>query len=135
MIVHLAPPNVIKLWPVVSELIRPAVALSSTHSVPDVHRALLTMKAQLWVQLQDDMAKPSAAVITEWVDYPAGLFLRCWLAGADRDVPLDSEGFLEELDKLRVASGAIGFEAIGRYGWLGRFPNARPEGIIMRLVP
>ena len=75
-----------------------------------------------------------AAPVTEFVDYPSGLYLRIWLCGSCPGTPMDNEMWLEAIDQYRSASGAIGFECIGRHGWLKRFP-LKVEGVVMRWTP
>lgn len=132
LILRLAPENVAPLWPQVAELIRPALAMVCTHTVVDVHQAVLAMKAQLWVEVRG--SKVIAAVVTEFISYPVGLFVRAWLAGAHKDEAMDTNGFIEALDQWRSINGAVGFEAIGRHGWMRKIPGAQPEGMIMRWV-
>lgn len=132
VVMRLAPENVAALWPQIAVLLRPALDLVSTHTANDVRRLILTMRVQLWVEL--DGVEVIAAVVTEFVDYPAGLFVRAWLAGAHTDRPMNTDAVLEALDEWREMNGAIGLEAIGRHGWLKRVPGARIEGLIMRLV-
>lgn len=132
-VTQLAPQNIAALWSQIAPIIRPAVEQVSTHTVTDIYRAVMSMRAQLWVELRG--TDVISAVVTEFIDYPAGLFVRCWLCGARSDTPMDGEMFLNHLDEWRQNSGAIGFEAIGRHGWMKRFPDAKIEGLIMRWVP
>ena len=132
-VMRVMPENIAVLWPQLAELFRPALAVSSTHKAEDVRRSLMAMRAQLWAQMDGDEVE--AACTTEFVDYPAGLFVRVWHAGARKDRRLDDAAFLRVLDQWRVGNGCVGFEAIGRHGWLRKFPAARAEGIVMRVVP
>lgn len=133
MILRLAPENVAILWPQVAELIQPAVDLVSTHTISDVHHAILSMRAQLWVEVHADK-HVVAAVITEFVSYPVGLFVRAWVAGAHPKEPMDTDAMFEKIDHFRAINNAIGFEAIGRHGWLRKFPGAKVEGLVMRML-
>jgi hypothetical protein len=127
------PENITGLWPQIEPLLAPALATSSTHEPEDVRRAMMSGKAQLWVQLGDDRLV-EAIVTTEFVDYPAGVFVRVWSAGAHPDHRMDTEGFLPILTEWAHKNGCVGFEAIGRMGWLRRIPKARVEGLIMRVL-
>ena len=133
MILRVMPENITPLWPQLEDLFRPALAMTSTHTAEDVRRALLSMRAQLWAQI--DGMTVEAACTTEFVDYPAGLYIRVWHAGARRDRRMDDEGFFAVLDEWRRAHDCAGFEAIGRHGWLKKFPGARIEGLVMRYQP
>jgi hypothetical protein len=126
------PENIGVLWTQLAELFRPALALSSTHKADDVRRSLMAMRAQLWAQMDGDTVE--AAATTEFVDYPAGMFVRVWLAGARRDRKLNDMAFFDLLNRWRVGNRCIGFEAIGRHGWLRRAPSARVEGLVMRMT-
>jgi len=132
-IIQLLPQNIVALWPQIAPIIRPAVVLVSTHTVSDIYRAVVSMRAQVWASVHE--TKVLAAVISEFVDYPAGLFVRIWIAASLPEVPFDTAAFMEKLDEWRCASNAIGFEAVGRMGWLKRYPGLKCEGLIMRWVP
>lgn len=126
------PENVTPLWPQLQALFVPALAMVSTHTAEDVRCSIIAMRAQLWVQMVLD--EVVAAATTEFVEYPAGLFVRVWMVGAIPDRQMDMRLFGETLDHWRHAHGCIGFEAIGRHGWLKRFPRLRTEGLIMRWI-
>lgn len=131
-VMRVMPENIAALWPQLAALFRPALAMTSTHTAEDVRRALMAMRAQLWVQMDGDVVE--AAATTEFIDYPTGLFVRVWHAGARRDRKMDDAAFFDVLDTWRDRNGCIGFEAIGRHGWLKKYPG-RVEGLIMRWVP
>lgn len=124
------PENVTPLWPQLQALFQPALAMVSTHTDEDVRRSIMAMRSQLWVQMVMD--EVVAAATTEFVDYPVGVFVRVWMVGAIPDRPMDMSAFHQALDHWRQAHGCVGFEAIGRHGWLRRFPNMRTEGLVMR---
>lgn len=132
-VMRVMPDNIPALWPQLEALLRPALAMCSTHGADDVRRGLMAMRAQLWAQMDGDTVE--AAVTTEFVDYPAGLYLRVWHAGARRDRRMDDDAFFDVLDRWREGSGCVGFEVVGRQGWLRKFPEARIEGLIMRWRP
>lgn len=126
------PENVTALWPQLEALFVPALALVSTHKAEDVRRAIIAGRAQLWAQISGSLV--IAAATTEFIDYPVGLYVRVWLAGARPDMRLDNEAFFEALNRWRETNRCVGFEAIGRHGWLRKYP-ARVEGLVMRWAP
>lgn len=132
-ILRVMPENITPLWPQLERLFEPALAMTSTHAAEDVRRALLSMRAQLWAQM--DGADVEAACTTEFVEYPVGMYIRVWHAGARRSCRMDDEGFFQVLNRWREDNRCVGFEAIGRHGWLHKFPGARVEGLVMRFAP
>lgn len=132
-IMRVMPENVTPLWPQFEALFRPALALVSTHTSEDVRRSIMAMRAQLWAQIEGNEVQ--AAATTEFIDYPVGMYVRVWLAGARKDRRFDDDAFFDVLDTWRDRNGCVGFEAIGRHGWLRKFPNATVEGMIMRYTP
>lgn len=129
---RLAPENITPIWDQIEKLLTPALAQSGTHSAEDVRQMCMAQQAHLWAQM--DIPVVEAVIVTEFVRYPRGLFLRAWLAAADRDAPLDDEIATDALEKWRVMHGCIGFEIIGRMGWLRRVPGMQFEGVVMRKV-
>lgn len=127
------PTNVMALWPQLSALFRPALAMVTTHKEEDVRRAIMAMRAELWVQMVNEVVVSAAT--TEFVDYPAGMFVRVWMVGAVPDRRMDIDSFVRVLDGWRRANKCLGFEWIGRHGWLKHFPDARTEGLLMRWIP
>lgn len=127
------PDNVAPLWPQLAALFKPALAMVSTHDIDDVRRAILSMRAQLWVQMVGDVVVSAAT--TEFVDYPKGLWVRVWMVGAVPDRKMDIDSFVEMLNRWRADNKCVGFEWIGRHGWLKHFPDARTEGLVMRWIP
>lgn len=132
-VLQVMPLNVPALWPQLRALFKPVLEMTSTHSAEDVRRSIMALKCQLWVQMVNEVVVSAAT--TEFVDYPAGLFVRVWMVGAVPDRRMDIQSFVDTLDHWRIASGAIGFEWIGRHGWLKHFPDARVEGLLMRWIP
>ena len=130
VVMRVMPENITPLWPQFEALFLPALALVSTHTCEDVRRSVMTMEAQLWAQMNGSFVE--AAATTEFVRYPVGLYLRVWLAGARKGVKFDDEQFFSQMDRWRERNECVGFEAIGRHGWLRRFPRARIEGLVMR---
>lgn len=133
VVMRIMPENVTPLWPQIEALLLPALALVSTHTSEDVRRSVMSMEAQLWAQM--DGAIVEAAATTEFVRYPVGVYVRVWLAGAKRGVRFDDEQFFEMMDRWRERNGCVGFEAVGRVGWLRRFPKAFAESLILRWTP
>ena len=129
-IMRVMPENVTLLWPQLESLFRPALLLVSTHEAEDVRRAIMAMRAQLWARIAGNTVE--AAATTEFVEYPAGMYVRVWLAGSLPECPFDEAEFFEVMNRWRELNRCIGFEAIGRHGWLRKFPKARVEGLVMR---
>ena len=129
-VMRIMPENVTPLWSQFEALFRPALALVSTHSSEDVRRAVMAMRAQLWAQMIGDTV--IAAATTEFVEYPAGMYVRVWLAGVRPGAKFDDIAFFEVMDRWRERNQCAGFEAIGRHGWLRRFPDAAIEGLVLR---
>lgn len=132
MIFRIYPDNVEPLWNQIEPLIAPAIATASTHETEDVREMLLSGQSQLWAQMEGDVVQ--AIVATEFVTYPNGPFVRVWIAGARKDTPMDVQGFYDLLVDWAKRHRCAGFEAVGRHGWLRRVPNARVEGLVMRVV-
>lgn len=132
-ILRVMPENISPLWPQLERLFAPAVAQVSTHTTEDVKRHLMAMRSQLWCDMAG--ATVRAALVTEFADYPVGMFIRIWLAGARHDYPMDNGRFHDVIDEWRQGHDAIGFEVVGRHGWLKHFPGLKVEGLIMRWVP
>jgi len=131
-VLRVMPENVTPLWPQLEALFRPALAMVSTHTAEDVRQSIMAMQAQLWVQMV--VGEVVSAATTEFARYPAGMFVRVWLVGAIPDRAMEMDAFLATMDHWRKANGCVGFEAIGRHGWLRKFPGMRAEGLIMRWV-
>lgn len=132
-VMRIMPENVTPLWAQFEELLRPALVMVSTHTSEDIRRSVMAMRSQLWAQMTDDVVV--AAAVTEFVDYPVGMYVRVWLVGARPDHRFDDEAFFEVMDRWRSRNGCVGFEAVGRHGWLRKFPEARIEGLVMRMTP
>lgn len=129
---RIMPENVTPLWPQFEALFVPALRMVSTHTSEDVRRAVMAMRAQLWAQMAGDIVE--AAATTEFVDYPVGMFVRVWLAGSRPNNKFDEKAFFDVLDRWREQHGCVGFEAIGRAGWIKRLPQAGIEGVVFRWV-
>lgn len=132
-VMRVMPENITRLWPQLEDLLRPALALTTTHTMEDVRRGLMSMRAQLWVQMDGDIVE--AAATTEFVDYPVGLYVRVWHGGARRDRKMDEDAFFGTIEDWMRGNGCVGMEIIGRSGWLRRYPEARVEGLVIRWTP
>lgn len=88
-----------------------------------------------WDEAVHARPRVASAAITEFVEYPSGLHVRVWLAGAVPTKKMDMDAFVETLDRWRIANGCVDFEWIGRHGWLRVFPWARVCGLMMRGSP
>jgi hypothetical protein len=130
-VMRVMPENVTPLWPQLEQLFVPALATVSTHKIEDVRRSLMAMRSQLWAQMDGDLVE--AAATTEFADYPAGMYVRVWTCGARRDRRMNDDAFFDILNDWRRMHKCVGFEAIGRHGWLRRCAGARVEGLIMRV--
>ena len=124
--------NVHLVWPQLEPLLALPLALRPTHNTDDVYKILLAQMAQLWVQM--DGSKLEAFVITEFEVCPRGVWLRAWLAGADREAQFDGWRMEEAIVGWAKANNCRGISAAGRLGWLKRFPAAKFEGALMRVT-
>jgi hypothetical protein len=120
--------NATKAWPQIENLIAPSLAISKTHSAENIRRAILSGKAQAFVEYQD---KIKAIVITEFVDYPLGLFLRVWLGGSTGENPHWSE-IRNMTKKFAEDNKCVGLEIIGRKGWAKVFSTLHQEAVMLR---
>ena len=125
------PENIASLWPQVEPLITAALRGRPTHDAEDLYRLLMGRHCHLWIQWNSPDVE--AIVISEFMAYPKGVWVNAWLAGARRDRPMDDGAFLAALRDWALSHRCQGFEAIGRPGWLKRFPGAKVDGLIMRV--
>ena len=121
--------NVMALWPQLEPLLRRALRTMETHDAMDVRRLVLGEQAHLWVQWSGAL---EGFVVSEFVAYPKGTWLRLWLAAAAPNCELNDQLFEDALSVWRDEANCRGFEVIGRMGWLRRFPEARFVGAVMR---
>ena len=124
------PANIPQVWSEVEPLLEPAVAISETHNAEDVFRSLMGGKAQLWVQWS---GKIDAAVVTEFIDYPRGLWFRFWLAGAVKEAEVLWKKFYETLYGFAKQSLCVGIEDCGRGGWDHYAPHAKKVASLRRI--
>ena len=131
-VMRIMPEHVTPLWPQLQEIFAPVLANSATHTDEDIRRSLMVGNSQLWAQMRGDIVE--AAATTEFVDYPKGIFVRVWLAGAKKTAKFNVDAFFEIIERWRQINRCIGIEASGRHGWLRKFPNAKVESLVMRLT-
>lgn len=126
------PANVMKAWPKVALLLQEAIDMSGTHNIDDVRKKLLAGHAQLWVQWNEGV---EACAVTEFVDYPRGLWLRVWLAGADDQEKGRWAEFQDMIVEFAMANDCIGVENWGRKGWEklhAHLPKCKSVAVIYR---
>lgn len=110
------PANIEKVWPHVEPLLAPAIERFGTHSVDDMRKVLLSGNAQLWLQWANGEA--DAAGVTEFVNYPRGLWLRIWLMGARDGAKILWEEFKKHIMGFAYANHCAGIRHEGRKGWI-----------------
>jgi hypothetical protein len=125
------PANVMQAWPHVSLLLEPAVIRDGTHDIDDVRKQILGGQAQLWVQWTNSF---DAAVVTEFMNYPKGLWFRFWLAGARYGADVKWEAFFDTLVNFAKENKCHGIEDCGRSGWSKYCPKkVRNIGVMRRM--
>ncbi len=131
MITMVYPSNIMPLWPQVSPLLEPAVAIDGTHSMEDIRKSLLGGNSQLWVQWNEGV---EAAVTTEFKSYPLGVWFRFWLAGAKQGIKADWKQFFTILCDFAKSNSCVGIEDCGRIGWSKYCPDdVKNVGIVRRM--
>lgn len=130
LITMIYPANIAQIWGDVEPLLAPAVDKSGTHTTADVYKSLVGGKAQLWIQWS---GKVDAAVTTEFVDYPQGLWFRFWLAGAAKDAEILWQKFYDTLYEFAKNNNCTGIEDCGREGWDKYAPHARKVSTLRRI--
>lgn len=130
-IFRVAPENVAALWSQLQPLIEKGLRGTPTHDAEDVRKCLYVPTCQLWGQF--DIPTLEAIVISEFVSYPKGIWLRAWIAAALPEPGMETEEFLAKMTAFARDNKCAGFEAIGRHGWARRFPDAQVEGLLMRV--
>jgi hypothetical protein len=124
----LYPMNICKAWPEIEPMMADVLALSGTHGTEDVRRLLLSGQAQLWVQWNE---RVEAFMVTEFVTYPKGTWLRIWLGGATRGAKVDWKDIRAEATKFAEMNRCAGLRIEGREGWLKHFPDATKQATIL----
>lgn len=114
------PANVMQMWASVVPLLEPSVEIMGTHRIEDVLNAIMAGRAQLWVGWNKILNSPDWAMVTLLKDYPLGLWLRVWLAGAspDRKVNWDEPERLAL--EFAIVNRCAGIEHWSREGWARR---------------
>lgn len=112
------PANIMSVWSDVAPLLRPAVDRAGTHTIEDIRRILLASQAALWVQWEN--GRYVAAMVTEFKNYPRGLWLNIWLAGAPKGEHLQDGLWEPHLVRFAEVNGCIGITWAGRKGWKER---------------
>lgn len=125
------PANIEVIWAQVQPLLLPTIALHNTHTPEDIRKACLCGNAQLWIQWTD---KVEAAVVTEFINYPKGAWLRFWLAGALKGAEIPWSKFYETLVDFAKKSNCKGIEDCGREGWSHYAPQAKKIFSMRRIV-
>lgn len=130
IITLLYPANIKNIWPEMEPMVSEVLALSDTHSSEDIREALLSDQAHLWVQWNKEL---QAFMVTEFVNYPKGSWLRIWLMSAKPGRNILWEKMKDEITKFANISKCEGIEVIGREGWLKKFKEAKKHSVVLRL--
>lgn len=130
IITMIYPANIAQVWADVMPLLESAVDKSGTHTIEDIYLSLMGGKSQLWVQWS---GKVDAAVTTEFVNYPRGLWFRFWLAGAVKDADVLWQKFYDTLYEFAKNNQCVGIEDCGREGWNRYAPHARKISTLRRI--
>lgn len=120
LITMMFPANVSKAWPQVARVLKPVVDLIGTHDIEDVRRAIVSGKSQLWVQWNQATGHCESALVSEFQDFPKGLFLNVWLFAAAEGKEPNEDEFEKQLFNFAFANGCIGMKHEGRKGWQRR---------------
>lgn len=112
--------HVNKAWPQASALLKPAVDRIMTHDIEDVRKMILAGKAQLWVQYNSETKAIDAALVSEFENFPKGLFLNVWLYGVAKGKEALEAEFEQHMFNLADANQCVGIKHTGRKGWLQR---------------
>jgi hypothetical protein len=132
-IIMVHPIHITPLWEQVKELIAPALLIAMTHSVEDVRKSLMAGNSQLWIQWREN--KVEAAVVTEFKNYPQGLWFNFWLAGAIEKADIWWSKFLEILVDFAILNKCKGIEDCGRAGWDWYCPSEiKRIGVLRRMI-
>jgi len=121
--------NVGGVWGQCAPILEQALKRERTHDIHDVLGSILTQRSQLWIIWTD---RVEAAAVTEFVNYPKGIWLRAWLAGARKDAEVDWPKWREVVSDWALANGCKELEVVGRMGWLRVFPDSHVDAVVMR---
>lgn len=111
------PANIAAVWGQAEKLLTPAIEIVQTHYPENVRQSLMSGSAQLWVQWFEGNVE--AALVTEFKDFPRGLWLNIWLFGAQPEKANEDE-FEKHIFKFADENGCVGITDIGRKGWKKR---------------
>src|SRR5271157_2675030 len=131
---RVALPNVTPVWNQVAPWFEPIFAERPTHNAHDVWKIIMSEQAQLWVQWCQDQQRIESAFVTEFGVYPRGVWVRIWLGAALPKTNVEYSLIQAAMSEWARTHGARGFEIIGRHGWLHKFPEAKVEGLAMRVT-
>lgn len=109
------PANLEKVWPLAAELLQPAVDKFGTHGIEDVRKAIMCGNAQLWIRW--NAGRVEAALVSEFKNFPKGLWLNVWLFGTHPDFAADEQEFERHMIEYAKANGCMGMMHTGRQGW------------------
>lgn len=119
------------IWNEVSLLLQPAVDIDGTHNIEDIRKSLLGGSSQLWIQWDE---KVEVAVVTEFKNYPLGVWFRLWLAGAKDGIKAEWKQFFDILCDFAKSNSCVGIEDCGRMGWDKYCPEeVKKIGIVRRM--
>ncbi|CAM6001449.1 unnamed protein product [Sphagnum balticum] len=108
--------NVAALWPQIEELLKLDKSLGLTHNLNDIHKMIMAHRVDVWIQFYKPFNCLEALVITEFVNYPRGLFLRAWIACCLPTAKLDDEAFYHLISNWASNNNCIGMQAVGGGG-------------------
>ena len=124
--------NIVKLWPQIVALLDIEPVHFLTHDNDHVRNALLSSSAHLWMQW--NLHTVEAIVVTQFENFPKGLFLRAWIACALPSVKMLHDTFYDKITKWAAYYGCIAVLATGRFGWMRKYPNVQSDGTLMRIT-
>jgi hypothetical protein len=127
-------PNITPAWNVLMPLFQPIFDDRPTHTAEDVRLLLMAQQAQLWIQWNQDTAQMEAAFVTEFAVYPRGIWVRIWLGAAQPKTKVEYSLVRAAMTEYARTNGCRGFEVNGRHGWIHKFPEAKVEGLAMRVT-
>ena len=131
---RLAVENVAPLWPQIHDLLKLDEGIGITHSIEDIHKMILSHRIDAWIQFFKPFSVLEAVVITEFVGYPRGLFLRAWIACALPTAKLDVDSFYHLISAWAFNNDCVGMIATGRRGWFRKFSNVKNDSYTSRIM-
>lgn len=119
------------VWFPVASLLSPLLQRLKTHDTEDVRRMIMGSQAHLWVQWSGNL---DCAVVTEFITYPKGVWLRIWLTVARQGALVDWPAFAPIMSDWALRHGCQDeIEMQGRPGWKRRYPGLKEVRVTMRL--